>query len=629
MIRRIFPKIRDFAVQEYRKYWLHYIILIVFIAAVAVMQGGMIKDFKQLPSPIFGGDYYYQMGCINSIRYSHDFLNGISIPGAPAVYLPLYGAIVAVFAGLFSLTTVQAMLYFSIIISISSIILYYILGREIFDNELALLLPLIAYPMMALTLKYSPFTQQIMFPLFLIFIFRLFFRKFCIKNAAFLGIVIGLTGLSHTIIFIEFVLIFCVFAAHRTFSMKPWKKIKDRDYRPIKDFVVCIAVVGLIATAIAMIYWYKPIFQFGGKSTTEYTHWNAFDLSTPVMQIKYLFSHFIWNGLLLFFDSYSTIVTLAALFGVFCIIFMKNRTPQMRFIGVLLVAYIIVKCHYLITENLFYMNFAPDHMPDPARPLLAVLGFGILVKMAFEKFENEALKSMAKWVIIAVIFLVLISQVIGSYRGRENSWNAYAKTQLSPHFTELGNYIDANTNVNDVILTTNELGFAVNALTGRKLVVGRRAHNGGFLDLDQNNRDAAIILYGNDDAERLNLIKRYNIKYVYWDFYWVQSEYQYSQTGQLQGMFDPLAMIYSKDYEDALKNYNISYTRQVTWIDPALKADYFKKLDILFVSPENYRNAERPWGRELDAHLKEIWSYKYTDQSGAMQKIAVLYQVVY
>ena len=42
------------------------------IVAVALAQWWLVHDLHTLPSPIFGGDYSYQMGCIESIRDLRD-----------------------------------------------------------------------------------------------------------------------------------------------------------------------------------------------------------------------------------------------------------------------------------------------------------------------------------------------------------------------------------------------------------------------------------------------------------------------------------------------------------------------------------------------------------------------------
>ncbi|MEM4264025.1 MAG: hypothetical protein QW666_03990, partial [Candidatus Woesearchaeota archaeon] len=85
---------------------------------------------------------------------------------------------------------------------------------------------------------------------------------------------------------------------------------------------------------------------------------------------------------------------------------------------------------------------------------------------------------------------------------------------------------------------------------------------------------------------------------------------------------DPLIMFQSNATEKILQKNNITYFKQNTWVDPALKGEDFKKFDLIFISPENYRSFEKPWKEDLDPYLKEVWSYKEGNN-----KIAVLYSL--
>ncbi|MEM4267911.1 MAG: hypothetical protein QXK37_03685 [Candidatus Woesearchaeota archaeon] len=556
------------------------------------------------------------MGCINSIRYSLNPLNGVSIVGAPPGYLPLYSALVAYFAILFNLSTIHAMLYFSMIIAFFSIILYYLIGREIFGNELALLVPLLSFIPSQLVLKYSPFTHAIMLPIFLLFLYRLFFKDFSIKNAVFLGITIGLIGLSHAVIFTEVVIITGIFSLYKTIKFNPFDKIIRKEYSTLFNFAIVFLVAGLVSFVVALPQQYKPLFVFGGKSTYEYTHWNSRDLSTVGQQISFFFKDFLFEDILMHYNAYAIIITLFMLFGLFSLFFIKNKSNEVKFISVLFIAYIITKNHYLLTESILGMHFVPSNMYNLASPLVAILGFSMVLQLFVKNKEH------IKWVIIGCVFMVLSFQTVSAYKDKDSQWNVTARNPISPHLTELQNYLLNNSKADDIILTTNELGFAINALTGRKLLTSRRAQNGAYFDMDKNSLDAAIILYGNKTDEKIKLIKKHNIKYLYWDFYWVQSEYYFDEGGKITGWFDPIILIYNVDYENILKVYNISYFRQTTWIDPALRGSLYKKLDLLFVSPTNYRTTQKPWKEDLDQYLKEVWSYSYQGE-----KVAVLYKI--
>jgi len=194
---------------------------------------------------------------------------------------------------------------------------------------------------------------------------------------------------------------------------------------------------------------------------------------------------------------------------------------------------------------------------------------------------------------------------------------------MPPQYISLQSYLLKNTDGNDVILSTKEISFAINAISGRKVVVSRWAHqNDPFMDLSQRDVDAAIILYGNDTKKKLELIKKYHIKYLYWDYYWINSEFQFDKSGRIVGMFDPLIAFNEPKYKHQLDRYGIKYFRIKYWIDPAGRSKDIRRFDILVVSPQNYHNFTNPWKPDLNKYLTEVWNYTYNGQ-----KIAVLYRI--
>ena len=93
-----------------RGYWLG----AAMVAAVALAQVWLLRDLRALPSPIYGGDYSYQMGCIESIRASRNPMASCSVSGALPGYLPLYGTIVAAVTGVGGWAVVPGMLALSV-----------------------------------------------------------------------------------------------------------------------------------------------------------------------------------------------------------------------------------------------------------------------------------------------------------------------------------------------------------------------------------------------------------------------------------------------------------------------------------------------------------------------------------
>jgi len=161
----------------------------------------------------------------------------------------------------------------------------------------------------------------------------------------------------------------------------------------------------------------------------------------------------------------------------------------------------------------------------------------------------------------------------------------------------------------------------LNALTGRKVLASRRSQSGMFVDVDQRYLDSAIILHGSDDAKREELLRKYKVKYLFWHAAWLRNEIQFNDKGEIVNIFDPLLLQDKDDYESILKNYNITYKKLHTWLDPALRSEDYEQYDALLVYPE--LNATHPWSDGLDKYLKLEKTFYY---NGA--EAAKIYKVV-
>jgi hypothetical protein len=171
-----------------------------------------------------------------------------------------------------------------------------------------------------------------------------------------------------------------------------------------------------------------------------------------------------------------------------------------------------------------------------------------------------------------------------------------------------------------VVLTNKELGFALNAVTARKIVVSRRAQTDPFLPVDAREIDAAVALYGSDPAARLDVLRRHRVQYVYWERSWIPVEFEI-EGGEL-GMIDPLLAFDTAEHRTRLTAAGIAFLPVNTWVDPDMKGDAYRTFDLLVVTPDNYARPDRPWRPELDVLLRSVWSH---EEGGA--RVAELYEV--
>ena len=581
------------------------------------------SPLESLPSPIYGGDYYYQLGQTNHVKYGGSPLDSATINGALPGYFVLHSALSGGIAR-FGLSAIDATYFLSYLTIIASVGILFLLGKKFFGNNTLLVSILVLAfitPHKIPVLKYTDFAFLIMIPLFLLLLFN-FLDNSSRKNGLFLGLVYGLIGLTHAVAFISasFLMLGVIF------YYGIWKNFRGDglNISSIKQILNNYIPVFAVGIPIAMLYWWTPIFVHFGQTSLNYTEWNNQDWGNFGFQIQ-----FLWSTLKSYFLTFSSFQT--ALFSAFSLLgivglsMIKGRSKsgisKNSYLRFLVFSSLVITFHYLITENLFGVNFIPDYIAilllTPVMLILFV--FGVSFGYGFLRHNKVRRGAYLGFVVL----LLLFSQVTAFQEKVDNQWYQVGLGQsLPPQLLDLNEYLVDNSEVDDVILTSKELGFAVNAFTGRKLLSVRRAQNDPFIEMDPRELAQSIILYGDDVGLKKALIKEYDIKYLYWDGYWVQSEYHFDDTGKLTGWFDPLIMFDSEDNRKVLESNGVKYFIQNTWVDPALKGDIYQTFDLIFVSPENYVSGYQPWHSNLNPLLEEVWSYKIEGQ-----KSAVLYEV--
>jgi hypothetical protein len=618
----------------------NYAILLAVIFFLLFINYLFIKPLISLPAPLYGGDYYFQLSQTNHVKYGGSPLESSNIVGALPSYFVVYSAFTGWIARIFSINAIQAEFGFSYIIIILSAIVIFFLSLKLFKNHLISIIAVLslvtvtAFPIV----KYTVMVEALLIPLLFLCIYN-FITKKSLINSIILGIAYGLVGLGHAVAFMAssvlmvFVFIYFEILVNPDLKIRKIKETKKIDFRKLLRAILPYVIVLAIALPIIMLWWFKPIFVYHGQTSLHQIDANNTDWSQSSIQFNFLFDT-LKTTFFNFANIYTIIFSLLNIAGLLALFFLKTKNHQLRFVKFIIVSAFILVFHYFITQNLLGFNLVSEYIfyliLEPAKVLLLCLGayfiYNLLKKFVF-KTDNDANTShnaLVNYTFFGIIIILMLAWQVNSYNHRaDNKWYSAGFSDLPPNMKELSNYLVANTNVYDTILTSKELGFALNSLSGRKLVITRRAHTDPFIDLDSREIDAAIVLYGNSSAPRKELIQKYNIKYLYWDNYWIQSEFQINEQGQITGWFDPLVMFDSPEKQETLKAYNVSFFTQNTWIDPAVKGEHIKKFDLLFISPQNYNSFEHPWDNELDSYLQEVWNYT---QSGVV--VSRLYKIV-
>ena len=603
--------------------WQDYV-FVFFIILYLVFHINLITAFKQLPSPIYGGDYYYSMGTVqHTIDGGSAFVSSNVLNSEP-IYLPFYTLLVAGTSKIFGLSAFGAMKVFAVIQMIIALVVFYLFANYLFKNKsvalavLMLYLPLTRFPVF----KYLQFTYTLMLPAYFLSLLY-FFNKRSLVSAIVAGIIFGLVGISHSVGFVFATLFFIILFLYMIFFEHLHKKDKKLVFNKEKfksEFwksFKLLLIIGIIGGAIAMLYWFKPIFVYHGQTLNPHVDFNQADFSLFSVQMN-----FIWKTLKSYFFSFSDVLTgiksILFMIGFLSLFFLKKYDASKKFLILLLLSAIIGSFHFFLSQPLIGTNLSAHLVRlfsfGLISALFAGLGLGVIVIFA---------KKYKEYLLIGVIALLLVFNILNfTDYSRNNKWIKVGRTELSPNLVAMQNWVLQNTDVNDVFLSTNELNFALNGLTGRKQVNSRRAHNSMFLDVDERQIAAAIMLYSNNSAERKRLLKDYSVDYLYWDYYWLQSEYYFDDQGKITGWFDPLVVHDIQEHREILNKNNISFFKQHTWLDPATKADYIKQFDLLFILPTKF-NLTHPWHPDLDNYLEEVWDYS---QNGVV--ISRIYKIV-
>jgi len=586
------------------------IVLLLLAIVYTFFCMNLVSQFKALPSPIFGGDYYYQLGAITHM-YNAPITewtgssNGI---GSHPAYFIFYGASVTIFGKILGMEPMQAMFNFNFILPAISLLAFYFLFKKIFqDGWISLLATFSAVSLMVFPLfKYTEFTKYIVVPFFLYALY-LFFTEQNRRNSILLGLMYGIMGISHSTAFVFASLSIAAIFACLFYQDKQNFKF-SLDYFRSKQWFAIAFIIGFV---IAQIYWFEPIFVYHGSTPLGSQLWSTEDFSSSAVQFSFLtttLTEIFFNTGSLFALAMG-LLALAGLFHLFKNLKSLKQNEQFILI-IFLVAFALV-FSYFITMPLLGTNFVPGYIYD-----LYLRTTLVMVSITGLLFAMSYLGQNGKYLILLMFILLLLSTFAnydGWYQGR---FYFHPEKTLPEMYLSLQNHLKG-ANPHDSILTSNEIGFAINALTGNDVMVSRRAQNDPFVDFDQYQLDAAIILYGNNVELKKSLLKKYNVKYLYADANWVGMEW-IVQNEQVVGYSDPLLLFYSPEKEAVLIKNGIKYVKLKGWVDPAVRGTNVKTYDLLVISPENYDwTGKGPWKDDIDVLLTDDWEYKIEGQLAA------------
>ncbi len=570
--------------------------LAILLATVAAAQAWLVRDMRFLASGLFGGDHAYQLACIRSIAASLDPMASCSVSGALPGYLPLYGTLVAGFSLATGLDPLHAMFVTAVIFRVLSAFVVYRVFRRLFGPPAGLAVACLwsaLHP--ELIFKYTEFTTAVLVPLQFLALHRYLERPVAGRAAA-VAAALAALGYAHSVAFIGGVAIAGIAIVAGAIALRGKRPLAAEALRVLRHLPVFAA-----GCALALGYWWRPIFVHRGRTSLHYVEWTSVDLSSLERRLDWarrtLAAEFSFDNVPL------AALTLLVAGGAAALAARGNRR---RFApaAVLAAASFAWMFHYLATVPALGAHFVPLYVQwmlwGVARLLLAAIPLALLFGTAAGRRHSGGLQS-------AILALALVAVVAQARALHARPEMRQAREEQDPAIAALTRWAGAHLDPGAVALSTNELSFAWSAITGRKTVVTRRGQNDAFLDMDVRNRDAALMLYGRDDSLRTRLLDRYRVDVVFWASNWFASEYAVTATGDTV-TYDPFLYFRDPEYDGALARAGVEFYHDFTWVDPALRGPDYARFDLSIVTPRNYERPERPWRDDLDRRLERIWA---------------------
>lgn len=617
--------------EEWKKDAFKYVLILALL--VAMVNYNFLSQFKQLPSPLYGGDYYNHLGTMYHIFFGGSIfdngqMNG-EIPWAPWLY-HLYVVVLSKITGLDPLFGV---LYSSIPLIFVSAITVYLLISKFTDNKLVILavvlIFLTAYPIY----KYTLFAFYVTAPL-LILAWFLFLERQSKNRFIFLAVAMALANLASTQMFFAGIILFGVLMLECAY--KEFNKTRNSSSLFTKEFLtsllpfIKVFIAGFI---LSLLYWYWPLFVYRGATPNDLQVYGWPDYTNFGLQIESVTKELSGNFFTLDFgstvNSLFSLLTFVQLLGVLVIIKKRNENQLYRFAFLVLIGVFLGLTHHLIMFNLLHSHLAPGHLFQmlyyPIAPVVYVAAILFIKDKIKVGASGKAPFVEAVFVVLAIAFF--FSHFSNFEERKDANFVGAGRTELSSFHKDIKSWIIQNTNVNDVFLTNNEDGFMLNALTGRKLVTFRRTHAPVYTDMDQRMLDTAVMVYGKNDAKRVELFKKYKVKYLFWSVKWIENEFTI-QDGNVVGLFDPLMVRDTPEYRKYLDDNEVRYVTppETQYLDPAWQASY-PKYNVIVIVPANF-DYGHPWDTSLDKYLTAL--HPTGNQNGdTLELFAAIYQVKY
>ena len=484
-------------------------------------------QYKHLPGPLYGGDLYQQMGIMMHIYTGNAPWEDSQFQGEWAFrdwMMHFLAAVMAwVLGAVAGVKPIIAFVYWPLIPMVLGGVAAFGIGRKMFDNDAIAALLAVAWMGIPSEMGATSSSFGTIFAVPLFF-YALISLNDSLKSKVLLGVAYGFAGLSYLVAFFGNTLMLALLFAYRAFGSPKAAlhnssvKVSGIDatgksfWKQLKFFLP----VALVSAPIVLALWGPVLYVYHGdvKNPSHFYGDNArgFNFTQAIGIIQDLFfstsKGWFWG-----------VITIASLGGVFAAVRQWDSNGG-KWTMLLFAVGMLGTYHYLITMPLFNNHLVYYRYPKLFLQLAQLLFFfhGVSYVHSHPRFDSYKKPLLAATLaVLAVGSYSIASSALqpGTFSERAKELDAAKAAKL-----EAGEWILANTPREAVFLTLAHQSFAVNGLTGRKIVVNRRTHANTFVDLDKRFADAAVMIYGENKEKSLELMDAYGVQYAYVDHSW-------------------------------------------------------------------------------------------------------------
>ncbi len=557
----------------------HDVIFLLLLLSVCILGVNILSEFKQLPGPIYGGDLYLHYGIVNHILDGGSPLMSSHFLGEYEHYPWLMHLSVALFSVLTGFSALKAMIYFPIVFTIIGLYICYRLGTKCFGSKDFGILLALAWTIANRVPAAVPteFSNVVLLPLIPFALYNARDQKGKILG----GLAYGLCGIGHVAaflganIFLAFAFFSEILGSHLKFKKSSMRivntsKIKETTKSAFRQ-VFSIFAIGF---PISLLYWGPPLLVYQAKTLNPWQEYASAGVGG-------LTGTAVWEQVRAVCFNFSNVtVSILSILSILGIYYsLKNNKTALLVFFTGLVGF----THRWITKPLLGTSFGYYGFPvffSFSKILLIVGGLAFLAGKIQTRLRGLL------YILFALFLISSNFSMVSTYKG--NDWTQVGKSMppVTKAMFEIGDW--AKSAEGTFLSRHDESSFALNALSGAKVVSMRRTHASPYVDVNKRIADKAVMLYGTNEAKVAELLKEYDVKYLFEDIYSAESVVKCTQV--YEALSDPQygdlafnCLTTDPEYADYLEENGVEFVQTNMRLDPA--DERAPRFDMLAIKP--------------------------------------------